>query len=606
MFQSFDVVSDGAKSAERVARLRAGLGPLGVDGILVPRADAHQGEIIPPSEARLPWLTGFTGSAGLAIVLSERAALFVDGRYTLQAASQADTEVFEIVATHETKPADWITAALSEGQRLGFDPWLHGAAEIERLRAAAAAAGAEVVALDANPIDENWTDRPAPPMGAVQIHPRALAGEDAEAKRLRLGAELAAEDCAAAVITLPDSIAWLLNIRGADLSHVPVALGFAVLMADGGVALFMAPDKLSGAVREHLGPGVAIAQPEEFGPALDELKGARVLVDTQSCPVWVIDRLTRAGAEVDRGSDPCLLAKAQKNPTELAGMRAAHRRDGAAMVRFLHWLDRQAEAGATPGEIEIAEALEGFRADTGELLDISFDTISGSGANGAIVHYRVSRESERALLPGELLLIDSGGQYRDGTTDITRTIAFAQPLEAARRPYTLVLKGLIAISTACWPAGLTGRDLDPLARSALWRAGLDYDHGTGHGVGAYLNVHEGPASISRRSDTIALAPGMVLSNEPGYYRPGAFGIRLENLVAVREAKVPDGGERSMLSFEDLTLCPFDSRMVMPELLSTDEVAWLDAYHARVAETLMPLLPAEVHGWLTAACRPLRP
>ncbi|GMG84669.1 aminopeptidase P family protein [Paralimibaculum aggregatum] len=606
MFQSFEPIGTGPAPAERLARLREALAARGVGGMLVPRADAHQGETIAPSEARLPWLTGFTGSAGLAVVLAERAAVFVDGRYTLQAAVQVNAEAFEIVATHETRPGDWLAKVLGEigPCEIGFDPWLHGPDEIDRLAEALGPAGARLVPLVPNPIDTLWQDRPAAPMGAVEIHPEALAGESAEDKRLRLGAGLAEEDCAAAVLTLPDSIAWLLNIRGADLSHVPVALGFAILHAEGRVELFMAPDKLSGAVREHLGNAVAVAGPESFGPALDRLAGETVRVDGASCPLWVLDRLKAAGAKPDRGQDPCLLPKACKTPAELAGMRRAHLRDGAAMVRFLHWLETRAEAGATPGEIEIAEALEGMRAETGELRDISFDTICGSGPNGAIVHYRVNRETDRNLQPGELLLVDSGGQYRDGTTDITRTMAYGPVREDARRPYTLVLKGLIAISTARWPAGLTGRDLDPLARAALWRAGYDYDHGTGHGVGAYLNVHEGPVSLSRRSGKIPLEPGMVLSNEPGYYRAGAFGIRLENLVVVAPAAVPEGGEREMLGFSDLTLCPFDRRMILPGLLSGAEIAWLDGYHGRVAEALAPELPEDARGWLLGATRPL--
>ncbi len=604
MFQSFEPPPGGGAGGERLARLRARMADLGVDAVIVPRADAHQGEVVPPSEARLAWLTGFTGSAGMAAVTAERAALFVDGRYTLQAADQADTALFEIVATHELKPSDWLAGALGDGGRLGFDPWLHAPAEIARLDAALGKAGAEVVALAENPIDALWEDRPAAPMGAATIQPEALAGESAADKRARLGGALGAAGCGAAVLTLPDSIAWLLNIRGADLAHVPVALGFAILFDDGRVQLFMAPDKLPGAVREHLGPAVAVAPPEDFGPALDALAGARVRLDKQSCPVWVVRRLEAVGATPDLGRDPCLLPKARKTAAELAGMRAAHERDGAAMVRFLHWLDGQAEAGAALTEIDLVERLEAFRAETGALLDISFDTICGSGPNGAIVHYRVTRASDRALRAGDLVLVDSGGQYRDGTTDITRTLPFGAVPDEARTPYTLVLKGLIAISTARWPAGLSGRDLDPLARAALWRAGLDYDHGTGHGVGAYLNVHEGPAALSRRSGDVALEPGMVLSNEPGYYRAGAFGIRLENLVTVTPPAVPEGGEREMLGFADLTLCPFDRRLIRARLLSAPERDWLDAYHARVLATLSPLLPEAPRAWLAAATRPI--
>ncbi|MEO0992231.1 MAG: aminopeptidase P family protein [Pseudomonadota bacterium] len=604
MYQTFEAPPGGAASAERLARLRERLADYGLDGMLVPRADAHQGETVPPSEERLTWLTGFTGSAGLAAVLPSQAALFVDGRYTLQAANQTDTGAFTIVATHEVRTGDWLRGAVTEGQVIGYDPWLHGKAEIERLNSAVEAAGARLSALKANPLDTLWEDRPTPPLGAVRLHPLELAGEDRAEKCARIGAAIAEDGADAAVLTLPDSIAWLLNIRGGDLSHVPVALGFAVIEASGLVTLFMLADKVGGEVHEAFGDRVHVASPERFGEALAAFSGKRVLLDSQSAPIWVRDRLESGGAEILWGADPCLLPKARKNAAELKGMAAAHRRDGAAMVRFLHWLETQAEAGAEPGEIAIAQKLEDFRAETGQLMDISFDTICGSGPHGAIVHYRVNRASERQLLPGELLLVDSGGQYPDGTTDITRTVCYGAPLEEARRPFTLVLKGLIAISTARWPEGLTGRDLDPLARRALWAAGLDYDHGTGHGVGAYLNVHEGPASLSRRSGTVALEPGMVLSNEPGYYRTGAFGIRLENLVAVQPAAVPEGGDRAMLSFADLTLCPFDRRMIDTGLLTTDERAWLDAYHARVAEVLSPDLPEDAAAWLAAATAPL--
>lgn len=604
MFQSFEPPETGGATAERLGALRAALAALGAQAMIVPRNDAHQSEAIAASEARLGWLTGFTGSAGLAAVTESRAALFVDGRYTLQAAEQVDGQAVEIVATHETKPVDWLAAALSEGARLAYDPWLHAPAEIARLEARLSPLGVRLTPLSANPIDALWEGRPTPPMGAVCLHPEEIAGEPAEAKRRRLGAELAGAGQAAAVLTLPASVAWLLNIRGTDLPHVPVVLAFAILESSGRVQLFLAPDRLPGPVREHLGPEVAVAPPDAFGPALDALSGAKVRVDGESCPVWVVERLKTASAEPVLDTDPCLLPKARKNAAEIAGMTRAHERDGAAMVRFLHWLDAEAEAGTALTEIAIAERLESCRAETGALLDISFDTICGSGPHGAIVHYRVTRASDRTLAPGEILLVDSGGQYRDGTTDITRTLPFGPPLAEAARPYTLVLKGLIAISTARWPAGLTGRDLDPLARAALWRAGLDYDHGTGHGVGAYLDVHEGPAALSRRSGTVALEPGMVLSNEPGYYRTGAFGIRLENLVVVTEPSVPEGGERPMLGVRDLTLCPFDRRLIEAERLTAEERAWLDTYHARVRETLSPTLPEAARAWLAAATAPL--
>jgi Xaa-Pro aminopeptidase len=610
MFQTFDQRSDGAAAAGRVAALRARLAERGVDGLLVPRADAHQNEIVAPHDERLAWLTGFTGSAGLAVVLRGRAALFVDGRYTLQAARQVDAAVFETVATHETQVSEWLEQHLAEGMALGYDPWLHGKAEIDKLAEAAARKGARLAPLEPNPLDEIWEGRPFKPMGAVRPHPDRLAGEPAAEKRRRIGAAIAGEGAQAAVISQLDSIAWLLNVRGSDLPHSPVALGFAVARADGSVALFMEPDRFDGSVRAHLGNEVTITPPERLGDELARLGGRTVLVDRGTCPLWIANRLERAGASLKWGEDPCLMPKARKNAAELAGMRAAHRRDGTAMVRFLHWLEAAVAAGEPLTEIDVVSRLEAFRTGTGELRDISFDTICGAGPHGAIVHYRVTRETNRELRRGELLLVDSGGQYLDGTTDITRTVAIGEADAEARRPFTLVLKGMIAVSRARWPKGVAGRDLDAFARQALWQAGLDYDHGTGHGVGVYLNVHEGPQRLSRRGGEVALEPGMILSNEPGYYREGRFGIRIENLVAVTGPSVPEGGERPMLGFETLTLAPIDRRLIDSGLLGPYDAAWLDTYHARVREEiggeLDPARDAEVLTWLDAACAPLRP
>ncbi|HSF93726.1 MAG TPA: aminopeptidase P family protein [Thermohalobaculum sp.] len=608
MFQSFETDSDRAAVAGRVAALRERFDATGIDGVLVPRADAHQGEFVAPHDERLRWLTGFTGSAGTAVVLSGRAALFVDGRYTLQAAGQTDTEVFEVVPVHETSVARWLEGALTAGKVLGYDPWLHGRTEIDRLEKAAGKCGARLLPLEANPVDEIWRDQPPPPMGAVHVQPEAIAGESAAERRRRIGAALAESGAEAAVLTQPDSIAWLLNIRGGDLPRSPVAQGFAVLHAGGSVTLYMEPDKIGGEVREHLGNEVGISPPGDLAEGLKAMAGRTVLLDRATCPLWIATRLEDAGAKLDWGEDPCLLPKAQKNAVELDGIRAAHRRDGAAVVRFLHWLDDAVARGEALTEIDIVKALEGFRAATGALLDISFDTICGAGPNGAIVHYRVSRESNRALRQGELLLVDSGGQYQDGTTDITRTVAVGAADPAAVRPFTLVLKGMIALSRARWPTGVAGRDLDALARSALWEAGMDYDHGTGHGVGAYLNVHEGPARISRRGGDVTLEPGMILSNEPGYYQEGRFGIRIENLVAVTEPSVPAGGDRPMLGFETLTLAPIDRRLIDRTLLGHDDAGWLDAYHARVLREIGAGLDAggdaAVLEWLARACRPL--
>ncbi|MEL6768968.1 MAG: aminopeptidase P family protein [Pseudomonadota bacterium] len=610
MFQSFEITADSSQSAARLAALRARLAEMGAAGLLVPRGDAHQGETVAPSDERLAWLTGFTGSAGLAIVGPRRAGVLVDGRYTLQAADQVDTAAFEILPAHETDPAQWAASLLEEHEALAFDPWLHGEGEIARYEKAL---GRPLLALDANPIDALWDDRPPPPAGAVSIHPEALAGESAAAKRARLAAKLTEEGVAAAVISLPDSLCWLLNIRGSDLSRSPVAQGFGILHGDGRVDVFMAPEKIDGEVGAHLGNGVSVAPVDDLVPALAALGDVKVRADRASCPFALVKALEAGGSVLDWGRDPCIAPKATKNAAELAGIRAAHRRDGAAMVRFLAWLDGALASGEALDEITVARRLEGFREATDALLDISFDSIVGAGPNGAIVHYRVNEETNRRIIPGELLLVDSGGQYRDGTTDITRTMATGPGADGeadptARRAFTLVLKGMIAVATARWPAGLTGRDLDPLARAALWRVGLDYDHGTGHGVGAYLNVHEGPASLSRRGGEVALEPGMVLSDEPGCYRRGAWGIRIENLLAVTPPAVPEGGEREMLGFETLTLAPIDRRLIVPALLDPADRAWLDAYHARVAEEIRPLLTgpedAEARSWLAKATAPL--
>jgi len=602
MFQSFDLPDHTGHGPARLARLRDALRAAGVDGFLTPRADAHQGENVAPCDERLAWLTGFTGSAGLCVALMDRAALFVDGRYTLQARAQVDAAAFEVVPIAETTPEQWLADALPAGATLALDPMLHTAAAVEKLRTAAERAGGRLRLLDANPLDGVWDDRPPPPTSAIYPHPVELAGEDAAAKRARIGEAVAQAGAAAAALTLPDSIAWLLNIRADDIARLPAPLAFALLFADGRVRLFSHPDKVDGAAQAHLGDAVTVEDAAAFGPALDALKGQAVLVDRDSAPAWVSLRLEAAGARVVWGRDPCILPKAIKNATELDGARAAHRRDGAAMAAFLHWLSVEAPKGALT-EIAVARKLESLRAASGALRDIAFETICGAGEHGAIVHYRVSRESDRAIRPGEILLVDSGGQYRDGTTDVTRTIAVGAPEAEARRLFTLVLKGMIAVSAARFPARTAGRELDPLARAALWRAGYDYDHGTGHGVGSYLNVHEGPQSLSRRGAE-PLAPGMILSNEPGCYLEGRFGIRIENLLVVAPPAPVAGGAREMLGFETLTLAPIDRALIDPALLTAAERAWLDAYHARVRDDIAPLVAPEVADWLAQACAPI--
>ena len=589
---------------ERLARLRAELKRRRVHGFLVPRADEHQGEYVPARAQRLAWLTGFTGSAGLAVVLPEAAAVFVDGRYTLQAQAEVDDTLYVRRHLSEEPASEWVAATLRKGEVLGYDPRLHTVGEVERFRAAAAKAGGSVQALDDNPLDAVWPDQPPPPLAPVTPHALRFAGESAEQKRQSLAAKLAAERVDAAVLTAPDSIAWLLNIRGGDVPHTPLPLAFAILNSDATVDLFIDGRKLAPGLREHLGNAVRLAPPEAFGEALDRLGAAkrRVQVDPASAAAWAFDRLAAAGAQIHRAADPAQLPKASKNKAELDGTRSAHRRDGAALTRFLAWLASRAPQGGL-GEIAASDQLEAFRAQGDNFRDLSFPTISGAGPNGAIVHYRASPKSERRLDKGTLYLVDSGAQYLDGTTDVTRTVAIGEPTAEMRDRFTRVLKGHIALATCRFPKGTTGSQLDSLARRALWEIGLDYDHGTGHGVGSYLAVHEGPQRISKLPNTQALLPGMIVSNEPGYYKAGAYGIRIENLVVVT-ALERSGGEREMLGFETITLAPIDRALVDTTLLDAGETAWLDAYHARVREELTPLVDADTARWLAAATRPL--
>jgi Xaa-Pro aminopeptidase len=602
MFQSFDLPDHSGAAAERLARLRAAMRKAGVDGFVIPRADAHQGENVAPRDERLAWLTGFTGSAGLCVALTDRAAVFVDGRYTLQARRQVDAATFAIQPLIDPPPDAWIAAALAPGAALGIDPMLHTASGVRKLQAAVEKAGARLAVLDRNLVDAVWTDQPPPPSSAVRPHPLALAGEAAADKRARIGRAVADAGADVAVLTLPDSIAWLLNVRGDDVARMPAPLAFALLGADGGCTLFADPDKVDGETRAHLGHAVAVAPPEAFGPALDALAGKAALVDPDSAPFWARSRLEAAGARVIEGRDPCILPKATKNAVELDGARAAHRRDAAAMARFLCWLEATAAKG-TLSEIAVVRRLEQFRAEDPLMRDISFETICGAGEHGAIVHYRVTRATDRPVKTGELLLVDSGAQYPDGTTDVTRTVAVGPVDPEARRLFTLVLKGMIAVSRARFPAGTAGRELDPLARLALWAAGHDYDHGTGHGVGSYLGVHEGPQSLSRRGAE-PLKPGMIVSNEPGCYLEGRFGIRIENLLIVTPPQDAPGGVRPMMGFETLTLAPIDRRLVDARSLVAAERAWLDAYHARVLAEVGPLVEADVADWLAQACAPL--
>ncbi|MEZ5890301.1 MAG: aminopeptidase P family protein [Xanthobacteraceae bacterium] len=603
-FQSFDDSSDRAATAARVAALRAELVRRGLTGCVVPRADRHQNEYVPPADERLRWLTGFTGSAGVAIVLADRAALFVDGRYTLQARDEVDTELFDIVHMIETPPHKWLEANLPASATLGYDPWLHTAEGVERLSLACAKAGGILVLAEPNPIDAIWKDRPAAPLGPIVLHDLRYAGENATDKLARVRAELQKLKADALVVSDPAALAWVFNIRGSDVAHAPLPLAFAVIPAKGQAALYADPRKLTNATRHALGELVEIEPPEALMRDLTAqgTKGATIRVDQATAAQAITLAIEQAGGKAVRGADPIAAMKAVKNATEIEGARAAHRRDGAALTGFLAWLDRKAINGAV-SEIDAVQALEDFRTASGLLKDISFSTIAGAGPNGAIVHYRVTRKSNRRLAPGELFLVDSGGQYEDGTTDVTRTVAIGAQTEEMRERFTRVLKGHIAIARAVFPEGTTGAQLDSFARASLWAAGLDFDHGTGHGVGSYLSVHEGPPRISKLG-SVALERGMILSNEPGYYKEGAYGIRVENLVLVTEAPPVAGAEKPLNAFETLTLAPIDLRLVLPSLMTEDEIAWLDAYHARVRETLAPLLDGDTRAWLEAATRPL--
>ena len=602
MFQSYDPPSDRSFAREHLPPLRERMRAQGLTGLVVPHDDAYLNEYLPDDAERLMWVSGFSGSAGAAVVMLDRAAMFTDGRYTLQVREQVDDQLFGYHDLEGDGPAGWLAEACGSDDVVGYDPMLHSPKGVEALEGAARSAGFELRALDANPIDEAWTDRPPAPCEPVVPHPDALAGEASADKRARVGEAVAKAGADAALLTAPTSIAWAFNVRGGDVHASPLPLGRALVRTDGTATLFLRPQKVSDTLREHLGNQVSLRDEDEVTAALSELSGTRVLVDPALCPAAFVQALRAGGAEVVFGQDPTALPRATKNEAELSGSRKAHRRDGAAITRFLHWLAHQPPGSLT--EIDAARRLEAFRAETGELRDVSFDTISGSGPNGAHPHYKVSTRSDRRLQAGELFLIDSGGQYQDGTTDITRTVAIGTPTEAMRRHYTLVLKGHVALATARFPRGTSGHALDAFARRPLWEAGLDYDHGTGHGVGVYLGVHEGPQKISKHPIAQALLPGMICSNEPGYYEQGAYGIRIENLVIVTPPEPVEGGNREMMGFETITLAPLERELIDAGALTDAERAWVDAYHAEVAETLTGRLPAEVAGWLRQRCTPL--
>ncbi|ESY23710.1 MULTISPECIES: aminopeptidase P family protein [unclassified Mesorhizobium] len=608
MFQTFDSAGDPSVGKPRVTLLRRWLADNGLDGFLVPRADEHQGEYVADRSARLKWLTGFSGSAGVALVQRDRAFMFVDGRYTLQVRHEVDLDIFSIESLVDNPPASWIKDNLGKGARLGFDPWLHTIAEVKALKTSAEQSGATLVPLDRNPIDIIWKDQPAPPVAPVEIHPIGFAGELAKDKLARLAAVIGKEGASHAVLTDPSSIAWAFNIRGGDVPHTPLALGFAILAADGKHQLFMDQRKFSRTVAAYLTQLADLHEPGEFEAAVAALAegGAKIALD----PVLAAEKLRMLvednGGTFVSAADPARIPRATKNQAEIAGSRAAHRRDGAAVAKLLCWLERQKPG--TLDEITVVTKLEETRRQTGEetqmpLRDVSFDTISGAGPNGAIMHYRVSRATNRKLTKGELFLLDSGAQYQDGTTDITRTVPIGQPTEEMRERFTLVLKGMIGISTLRFPAGTRGSEIDAVARMALWKHGCDFAHGTGHGVGSYLAVHEGPQRIAR-TGTEKLLAGMMLSNEPGYYKEGSYGIRIENLILVTPAEQVEGGDIAMHGFETLTLAPIDIRLIRTDLLTREELHWLDTYHAWVLAEIGPMLDGETLAWLEKATAPL--
>ena len=601
MYQTFNVTARPEQGPPRLAALRGIFPEQGLDGYLIPRADVHQSEYVSDNDKRLAWLTGFTGSAGFCAALKDVAGVFVDGRYRTQVKAQVDLDHFTPVDWPEVKLAGWLRDQLSDGGIVGYDAWLHTVAEIDQLTNALDGSEIGLKACD-DLVGALWTDRPNPPQGQVKVHPDKFAGESHASKRARLAQALREAGQTGAVLTQPDSICWLLNIRGSDVAHIPLVQCFAVLHADGRASLFIDPAKLDDTVRDHLGGEVEIVPMEEFSNTLIAITGP-LRVDRNTAPAKVRELLENAGVSHEWSEDPCLLPKACKNAAEIEGSAQAHLRDGAAVVELLAWLDTQAPGSLT--EIDVVTRLESCRRKDNALQDISFETISGTGPNGAIMHYRVTEETNARIEDGHLLVLDSGGQYLDGTTDITRTIAIGKPGDEERAAFTRVLQGMIAMSRLRWPKGLAGRDIEAIGRYPLWLAHQDFNHGLGHGVGAYLSVHEGPQRLSRVSH-VPLEAGMILSNEPGYYREGAFGIRIENLIVVQKAELLPGGddERAMLCWRNLTWAPIDRRLIVAEMLSTEERAWLNAYHAETEALIGPRVGEEARAWLADATAPI--
>ncbi|WP_017671478.1 aminopeptidase P family protein [Blastomonas sp. AAP53] len=587
----------------RLAALREVLKRQGLDGFVVPICDEHMSEYIGDYAQRLEWLTGFGGSAGSVVVLADRAAIFVDGRYTIQVRDQVDGRLFEYVGTAQQSLADWLGENVPEGGAIGYDAWLHTRDWVKQASAKLARRGAKLQPVESNPVDAVWHDQPARPDAVMNPHPIAYAGRESAEKRADIAQWLNEQGLDAAVITALDSVAWVFNVRGGDVTHTPVTLSYGVVHKDGSADLYVAPEKVNDDLRQHLGNQVALHSYDGFSKGLDALTGKAVAVDPERAVAAIFSRLEAAGAKIVARRDPSVLPRATKNSTEIDGHRAAQARDGAAVSRFLHWLSIAAPQG---GETELSAAakLLEFREATGKLIDTSFDTISGASSNGAICHYRVSEETNLPIVMDSLYLVDSGGQYLDGTTDITRTIAIGTPTQEMKRRFTQVLKGHIALATIRFPHGTSGGQLDALARQYLWADGVDYAHGTGHGVGSFLAVHEGPQRIAAfGGQGEPLRPGMICSNEPGYYKAGEFGIRIENLVLVTPLEIA-GAEHDVLGFETLTFAPIDRNCIDPALLSPAETDWLNAYHARVMQVVAPQLDGDALVWLEQACAPI--
>src|SRR4051794_33243740 len=593
--------------ADRLKALRQQLKAEKLDGFVVPLTDEHMSEYVGSYAQRLAWLTGFQGSAGSAVVLPGEAAIFADGRYTLQVRSQVSATEWSYQSVPETSTTQWLEEHAPEGARIGYDPWLHTRDWVSKAKEALASRGAELVPVERNPIDEVWSDRPEAPKAHLVVQPDQYAGKSAAEKRTEIGDWLSKQHADAAVLSALDSIAWAFNIRGADVTHTPVALAYALVHADGTADLFVASEKIGSDVRQHLGNGVKLHERSEFESALAELKGKSVVVDPERAVAAIFEALDKAGAKILPMRDPVVLPKAIKNPVEIAGQKAAQARDGAVISRFLRWIDEEAPRGDVD-ELKASDHLEALRRENPELRDLSFDSISGAGPNGAIVHYKSSEKTNRKLETGALYLIDSGGQYVDGTTDITRTVPIGKPTAEMCDRFTRVLKGHVAVATAVFPKGTRGTQLDSFARRPLWDAGLDYAHGTGHGVGSFLAVHEGPQRISPVGSSQSggdepLQAGMIISNEPGYYKTGEYGIRIENLVLVVERAI-EGAEKEMLGFETLTFAPIDRRLVDAEMLTPEELIWLNCYHAHVMAKIGPNLSGADLEWLQAACAPI--